>query len=409
MTPVISAEKLSVSYGDHQVLENLSLAVEEGGFIGILGPNGCGKTTFLRTLSRILEPDAGAVMVEGLDVSTYDTKALAKILGCVRQETDVAFGFTVREIVLMGRHPHIGRLAPLSETDLAIADEAMRTTNTLHLADRLVTEVSGGERQRVLIARTLAQQPRILLLDEPTSHLDINHQLEILQLIHSLTPKITVVGVFHDFNLASYFCDRLILMNGGKITAAGTPAEVLTANRIRESFQVQMLVSLHPLTGKPYCVPEYETASETAAENGVRVHVISGGGSGAKLFHALASRGCRITAGVVAINDADFSAAAALDVEIITEPPFAAVSYASAQRLREIIHGSDAVVVCGMPIGQGNLANLLVLQDADVPIYFLGECEDFTGGEASALVEELCGNGAVQVSDTCDLIRRLGL
>ena len=407
MTPVISAEKLSVSYGDHKVLADLSLAVEEGGFIGILGPNGCGKTTFLRALSRILEPDAGAVMVEGLEISAYDTKALARILGCVRQETDVAFAFTVREIVLMGRHPHLGRLAPLSETDMAIANEAMKTTNTLHLADRLITEVSGGERQRVLIARTLTQQPRILLLDEPTSHLDINHQLEILHLIHGLIPKITVIGVFHDFNLASYFCDRLILMSEGVIVAAGTPAEVLTASRIRECFHVRMLVNMHPLTGKPYLIPEYDGAAKAAVSGGARIHVISGGGSGTEVFCALMSRGCRVTAGVVAVNDADCAAASAQGIEVITEPPFCAVSDESVQRLREVIGGSDAVVVAGMMVGAGNLANLRVLRDTVVPIYFVGECEDFSGGEAARLIRELCGKGAVEVSDVAGLIRRL--
>ncbi|MDR0981039.1 MAG: ABC transporter ATP-binding protein [Methanocalculaceae archaeon] len=404
MTPVISAEQLSVSYGDHKVLRDLSLVVEEGRFIGILGPNGCGKTTFLRALSRILAPDAGAVLIEGLDVAAYDTRELARILGCVRQETDVAFPFTVREIVLMGRHPHIGRLAPLGEADLSIADEAMRRTNTLHLADKLITEVSGGERQRVLIARTLTQQPKILLLDEPTSHLDINHQLEILSLIRELTPKITVVGVFHDFNLASYFCDRLILMSGGQIVAAGTPAEVLTEERISESFSVRMLVHMHPLTGKPYLVPAYDVA---AGAGGVRVHVISGGGSGSELYHLLLLHGFRVTAGVLAANDSDAAAAAALGIEAVVEPPFAAVSAAAVEGMRGLVAEADAVVVAGMPVGLGNLANLSVLKDADVPVYFLGRCEDYAGGAADALCAELAGDGAVAVVSAADLMRRI--
>lgn len=404
MTPVISAENLEVSYGDHTVLRDLSLAVEEGRFIGILGPNGCGKTTFLRALSQILVPDSGAVMIEGLDVAAYDTRELARILGCVRQDTDVAFPFTVREIVLMGRHPHVGRLAPLTDADLVIADEAMRTTNTLHLADRLVTEVSGGERQRVLIARTIAQQPKILLLDEPTSHLDINHQLEILSLIQSLTPGITVVGVFHDFNLASYFCDRLILMSEGRIIAAGTPAEVLTAERIGESFSVRMLVHMHPLTGKPYLVPEYMPA---AAAKNHRVHVISGGGTGTELFHLLLLHGCRVTAGVLAVNDPDAAAAGALGIEAVVEPPFAAVCAGSVERLRGMLAAADLVVVAGMPVSAGNLANLSVLREVDVPIYFLGKCEDYAGGAAEACVAELTACGAVTVEYAADLIRRI--
>lgn len=402
--PVISAEGLSVSYGNHKVLADLSLAVEEGRFIGILGPNGCGKTTFLRALSRILVPDAGAVMIEGLDVAAYDTRVLARVLGCVRQETDVAFPFTVREIVLMGRHPHVGRLAPLGGADLSIADEAMLKTNTLHLADKLITEVSGGERQRVLIARTIAQQPKVLLLDEPTSHLDINHQLEILSMIQELTPKITVVGVFHDFNLASYFCDRLILMNAGRIVAAGTPTEVLTAERILESFDVRMLVHTHPLTGKPYLIPEYSVAT---AASGVRVHVISGGGSGSELYHLLLLHGCLVTAGVLAANDSDAAAAAALGIEAVIEPPFAAVSGESVERLLGLLADADAVVVVGMPVSLGNLANLSVLREVDVPVYFLGRCGDYAGGAADALFAELVGRGAVEVVSAADLMRRI--
>ncbi|HJJ61882.1 MAG TPA: ABC transporter ATP-binding protein, partial [Methanocorpusculum sp.] len=207
MTFAAEAKDITVGYGDHTVLKSVSLDIEQGGFIGILGPNGCGKTTFLRSLSKVLKPEDGVVYIDGKTVSSYDAKTFAKTLGCVSQETETGFEFTVKDIVLMGRHPHIGRLTPLKAEDYAIAEEAMRFTNVLSFKDRLVTELSGGERQRVLIAKTLAQQPKILLLDEPTNHLDVCHQIEILQLIRSLTPKITVIGVLHDLNLASYFCD----------------------------------------------------------------------------------------------------------------------------------------------------------------------------------------------------------
>lgn len=404
MKPIISAEDISVSYGDHDVLKRMSLAVEEGRFIGILGPNGCGKTTFLRALSRILKPDAGVVYLEGSEIESFDAKNLAKTIGCVRQETDVAFPFTVREIVLMGRHPHIGRVAPLTEKDLMIADEAMKTTNTAHLADRLITEVSGGERQRVLIARTLAQQPKILLLDEPTSHLDINHQVEILSMIRDLTPEMTVIGVFHDLNLASYFCDKLILMGEGSILAAGTPAEVLTSERILSSFQIKMIVSTHPLTGKPYLVPEYGIKT---SHTKTHVHVISGGGSGTEIFYTLSLYGYHVTAGVLAANDTDASAAAALGVEAIIEPPFAEVSEASLSRLQELLASAKAVVITEMPVGFGNLANFEALLLTSAEIFFLGETEDYTGGKGFAIRETLMQKGAVTVKDIPDLLHRL--
>ncbi len=404
MTPTISADNISVRYGDHKVIEQFSLAVDQGGFIGILGPNGCGKTTFLRALSRILKPDQGAVFIEGLDAESYDSRTLAKTIGCVGQETDVAFPFTVREIVLMGRYPHIGKLAPLSPNDLAIADEAMKTTNTFHLADRLVTEISGGERQRVLIARTLTQQPKILLLDEPTSHLDINHQIEIMDLIRDLTPKITVIGVFHDLNLASYFCDRIVLMKQGKILAVGTPMEVLTPEKIRESFSVGMMVSTHPLTGKPHLIPEY---GFQPASSSTRIHVISGGGTGTELLHTLCLHGFTVSTGVLAANDSDCLAAVKLGLETIIEPPFSVVSDDSVQKLKKMLADADKIVVTGMPVGYGNLANLKALTDVSTPIYLIGEGEDYTDGEATRIRRTLIENGAVIVSTITALMKIL--
>jgi iron complex transport system ATP-binding protein len=404
MTPAISADNISVRYGEHHVIEQFSLAVDQGGFIGILGPNGCGKTTFLRAISRILKPDKGAVFIEGLDAESFDSRALAKTIGCVGQETDVAFPFTVREIVLMGRYPHIGKLAPLSPKDLAIADEAMKTTNTYHLADRLITEISGGERQRVLIARTLTQQPKILLLDEPTSHLDINHQIEIMELIRDLTPKITVIGVFHDLNLASYFCDRIVLMKQGKILAVGTPAEVLTPEKIRESFSVGMMVSTHPLTGKPHLIPEYGVLPASAS---TRIHVISGGGTGTEILHTLCLHGFTVSAGVLAANDSDCLAAVKLGLETVIEPPFAVVSDASVQKLKQMLVRADKIVVTGMPVGYGNLANLKALTGVSKPVYLIGEGEDYTDGEATRIRRALIGSGAVIVPDITVLMKML--
>ncbi len=404
MTQTISADNISVKYGDHQVIEEFSLAVDQGGFIGILGPNGCGKTTFLRALSRILKPDDGAVFIEGLDAESYDSRTLAKTIGCVGQETDVAFPFTLREIVLMGRYPHIGKLAPLSANDLAIADEAMKKTNTLHLADRLITEVSGGERQRVLIARTLTQQPKILLLDEPTSHLDINHQIEIMDLIRDLTPKITVIGVFHDLNLASYFCDRIVLMKQGKILAVGTPIEVLTPEKIRESFSVGMMVSTHPLTGKPHLIPEYGVHP---ASTSTRIHVISGGGTGTEILYTLCLHGFIVSTGVLAANDSDCLAAVKLGLETVIEPPFAVVSEMSVQKLKTMLTNADKIVVTGMPVGYGNLANLKALTEISTPVYLIGKGEDYTDGEATRIRKTLIENGAVVISDITTLMKIL--
>ena len=404
MNIAAEADNITVGYGEHTVLKSVSLAIEQGGFLGILGPNGCGKTTFLRSLSKVLKPEDGVVYIDGKTVSSYDAKTFAKTVGCVSQETETGFEFSVRDIVLMGRHPHIGRLAPLTAGDYAIADEAMRFTNTLQFKDRLVTELSGGERQRVLIAKTLAQQPKILLLDEPTNHLDVCHQIEILQLIRSLTPKITVIGVLHDLNLASYFCDRLVLMEKGQILSVGTPAEVLTPERVYDVFSVRMIVSPHPVTGKPYLIPEYGIPQTPGSRH---IHVISGGGSGAELFYSLSLHGFTVTAGVLSANDSDAQAASVLGIETILEPPFAGVSEASAARLKELVAKADAVVVTAMPVGHGNLSNLTALAGCKVPVYVLGEFADYTGGLAKEARQKILDEGGICTADVMSLMKKL--
>ena len=404
MNIAAEAKDITVGYGEHTVLKSVSLAIEQGGFLGILGPNGCGKTTFLRSLSKVLKPEDGVVYIDGKTVSSYDAKTFAKTVGCVSQETETGFEFSVRDIVLMGRHPHIGRLAPLTAEDYAIADEAMRFTNTLQFKDRLVTELSGGERQRVLIAKTLAQQPKILLLDEPTNHLDVCHQIEILQLIRSLTPKITVIGVLHDLNLASYFCDRIVLMEKGQILSVGTPAEVLTPEQVYNVFSVRMIVSPHPVTGKPYLIPEYGIPQTPGSRH---IHVISGGGSGAELFYSLSLHGFTVTAGVLSANDSDAQAASVLGIETILEPPFAAVSEASAARLKELVAKADAVVVTAMPVGHGNLSNLTALAGCKVPVYVLGEFADYTGGLAKEARQKILDEGGICTADVMSLMKKL--
>ncbi len=409
---MVRTEGLDVSYGDTRVLEAVSLAVQEGSFIGILGPNGCGKTTLMRALSRIIEPAAGTVMVDGREIGEYSIRGLATIMGAVPQETAVTFDFTVEEIVQMGRHPHLGRLSSMGEEDYVICRHAMEITNTAYLADRLITEISGGERQRVLIARALAQKPRVLLLDEPTSHLDISHQIEILSIIRGLVPQVTVIGVFHDINLAAYFCDTIILMEQARIAAVGTPAAVITDQNIREVFGVEMIVRTHPITGRPYVVPRYEPGP--VVERPLRVHVVCGGGTGAETLYALRSAGHEVTVGVLSANDSDCTTADGLGIRVIREPPFAPISRRSLEEYAAVLRASDAVVVTGMPVGPGNIDNLRALLDHAGLLVFLlspGGADpadhDYTGGEATAILDALLNNGAVRVGSVSELLDRL--
>lgn len=401
---MIRVDGVSYRYADAQVLKSVCFHAERGSFVGIIGPNGSGKTTLLKTLDRILTPEAGTITIDERDLASFSGIERAREIGVVPQETAINFDFTVREVVLMGRHPYIGRFASESSQDFEIARRAMELTAILHLADRPVTAISGGERQRVIIARAIAQQPRFLLLDEPTSHLDIGHQLEILSIIRQLGDEVTTIAVFHDINLAASFCDRLILMMDGEIRTLGIPAEVLTPAHIREVFGIEAEVRVNQLTGRPSVVPVMAYPRVPAA--GLRVHVVCGGGAGSALLVDLVRRGYTVSAGVLCVNDSDYETARRLGIETVSEPPFHAVQADSVVSLRRMLGAADVVVVTAMPIGPGNIANLRIAGEfAGKPLYLLGwtdkalqEC-DFAGGETARIVRVLIAAGAEQIPD----------
>ena len=250
-------------YNSFKALDSITFKVDEGDFVGILGPNGSGKTTLLRCLNGILKPKGGCVLIDGEDVNLLSRHEVAKRVGVVPQESYIGFNFKVLDVVLMGRHPHIKRFE--SKHDLEIAFRAMEVVKVRHLADRFITNVSGGERRRIIIARALAQEPKILLLDEPTVHLDINHQIEIMELLKELCVKkrLTVIAVFHDFNLAGRYCNKLVLLSKGRIVALGNPKEVLTEENIRKVFHVQVIVEHNRLLNSIHVIPYRTVTHET--------------------------------------------------------------------------------------------------------------------------------------------------
>ncbi|MCK4267611.1 MAG: heme ABC transporter ATP-binding protein [Actinomycetia bacterium] len=256
MTFKVELSDISLSYEGVRVLEKIGFSVGEGDFIGVIGPNGSGKTTLLRTIARVLRPESGAVFVNGLNINQLSRREIAQNIAVVSQETNMVFSFTAFEVVLMGRTPHASRFKIEDQDDFVIAEEVMKVTDTWHLADRPISELSGGEKQRVMIAQALAQKTRLLLLDEPTSHLDINHQLQILDLIRNRSRGgLAVVAVFHDLNLASRFADILILLKDGCVHINGLPEEVLTVDNIGEVFAVDAHIEKHPATGETYIYP----------------------------------------------------------------------------------------------------------------------------------------------------------
>lgn len=244
----IKIADLSAGYQGHPVVHGVSLNISQGSWLGIIGPNGSGKTTLLRALSRYLKPEQGAVYLDGRDLSSLRHQELAQQMATVGPAAAGDFDFTVGELVLLGRTPHLSRWRTEGNADWQIVERAMRLTDTTHLAERYTDQLSSGERQRVLLARALAQQPQVLLLDEPTSHLDIHHQIEVMELLDRLrlTEGLTLVSVMHDLNLASLYCGCLALMSDGKIHCMGSPWEVLSSTHIGKVYGCEVEIRRHP-------------------------------------------------------------------------------------------------------------------------------------------------------------------
>ena len=238
-------------------LQDVSVSIVPGSLTGLLGPNGCGKTTLLKLLSGVLKPELGSVRLGDRELRQMSPRAVAQQIAVVPQETHPAFDFTVLEMVLMGRHPHLGAFQLEGPGDLAIAREAMLATGIAHLAGRAYMTLSGGEKQRVVVASALAQQPRVLLLDEPTASLDLGYQLEIASLLKQLNRErgVTMVLATHDLNLAASLCDTLVLVRGGRVLMQGPAREVLTSSTVQQLYGVIADVSFHERAGHLTVIP----------------------------------------------------------------------------------------------------------------------------------------------------------
>ena len=259
---MLQASELSYGYASGNrarafTLDQISVLVERGSLTGLLGPNGCGKTTLLKLLSGVLQPHRGVVSLNGLSLAGRSRRDIARHLAVVPQETHPAFDYTVMEMVLMGRHPHLSPFQLEGPSDLALAQDAMTATGTAHLAPRAYMTLSGGEKQRVVIASALTQLPDVLLLDEPTASLDLGYQLEVASLLRRLNLErgVTMVLATHDLNLAASLCDRLILMREGRVVAQGPTRDVLTAAQIRRVYGVDADVSFHGPAGHVTVTP----------------------------------------------------------------------------------------------------------------------------------------------------------
>lgn len=256
---VIETKNLNWAYNGIKVLDNVSINIRFGTFTGILGPNGAGKTTLLKQILNLLQVEKDSILIRGTDIKTYTRKELAKIEAYVPQSIKIDFNFTVEQVVLMGRTPFLGRFDRESKKDIQISEWAMKETGVFEFKDKLITQLSGGELQRVVIARALTQEPVILALDEPTSHLDIHHQINILSILRTLAKRegLTIIAVLHDVNHALEYCDNLFLMDQGKIVKSGSPINVITPEIMKNIYNLNVKITENPFTGNPYMVHDF--------------------------------------------------------------------------------------------------------------------------------------------------------
>jgi len=388
---------IACRYDAANVLENIDFSAKGGDFIGVVGPNASGKSTLLKSISKVLKPHTGVVLLNERDVHTLKSAEIAKNLAVVPQESVISFAFTALEVVLMGRTPHLNRFEMESTQDLIIAQKSMELTNTWYLAERPIDTLSGGEKQRIIIARALTQEPRVLLLDEPTDHLDINHQIEILDLIKRLSKEkeMVVIGVFHDLNIVSQYCDRLILLHKGRIFAAGGAGDVLTGENIEKVYGVKVTVKQDDISGKLLIHPQRKRMIKEAK---AKVHVIAGSGSAVSLMNELVENGYNVSLGVINIGDSDYVAAKALELDIVEEKPFSPITKENYEKNLELIKQADYVILTNIPIGFANIKNLKAAGEAQNLIIVEKEPiekRDYTEGEATKLYHELKANATL--------------
>ncbi|UPV73420.1 heme ABC transporter ATP-binding protein [Halorussus limi] len=395
---MIEIDDVAVELGGNRILDGVTTTVDEGQFVGLVGPNGAGKTTLLRTIHGVLKPDSGEVCVGGDPVSSLTSKEASRRVAVVPQDTTLSFDFPVEDVVAMGRHPYRSRFAgsQSAASDRERVEAAMARTEVEHLADRSITAVSGGERQRVLLARALAQDAPALLLDEPTASLDINHQVRTLELVRELADEDgkTVVAAIHDLNLAAHYCDELRLLAGGEIRASGDPEAVLAEDHLEAAFDTRAVVSAHPVTGSTYVT----ALPERPAEREGRVHVVGGGGTVSRLLYVLSAAGYEVSVGALNEGDSDLETARSLGLDAVTEEPFAPVGDEARRAVEDRVRRADATVLADVEVGAGNLANLRAAREAESVVVVeerpFAE-RNYAGSDAAALYRELSERGQV--------------
>ncbi|MGB9965832.1 heme ABC transporter ATP-binding protein [Halobacterium hubeiense] len=402
----LDVRDVDVELGGTQILDAVSADVNDGRLVGVVGPNGAGKSTLLRAMNGVVEPSAGTVLVDDDAVHELPSKAASRRIASVPQDTSLGFEFTVRETVEMGRHAHVPRFG--TDPDPEAVERAMERAEVAQFADRDVTSLSGGEKQRVLLARALAQQAPVLLLDEPTASLDVNHQVRTLELVRGLAADAdrAVVAAIHDLDLAARYCDELVLVAGGRVLDSGRPEDVLTPERVREAFDARVAVGTDPATGDPTVTPLPDAGDDLAE----RVHVLGGGDAATPVLRVLAAAGATATVGPVGEGSLDHETATRFGFDAVTTPPLSPPDDAAVARARDLVADADSVVVPDEAASWG--ANPELHDAADAAVVVGDEAGPTLGArvELDALVDALAALDAdaepFAVADGGDLTDR---
>ncbi len=411
----LEARSIAVDLGGRRVLAGVDLELREGELLAVIGPNGSGKTTLLRTLLGLQTPSEGQARIQGRPAEELPPTARARRAAWMPQEERPSENLTVEDYVGLARFPHIGAFGLEDASDRRAVETALAACDLGAFRERGVLDLSGGERQRVLFARALAQESPVLVLDEPTSHLDMARQFEVMAYLdwfRRTAPGRAVLVSMHDLNLACRYADRLLWLARGQVAAVGTPRASVTAERIFQVFGVETVVQVRE--GQIVVFPPRPpTEPPRFGAAGRRVHVICGGGSAEALLPALVEDGHSVSAGALHLLDSDEVLARELHVSCSADAPFSQLSDPVRAENRRLMTSADAIVVAPLAIGPANLPNLedlravasgrriLLLDGQPLPE------RDFTGGQATRILQELESRGAVHVSGIPALLRML--
>ncbi|GCE12669.1 ABC transporter ATP-binding protein [Tengunoibacter tsumagoiensis] len=433
--PLVQMQSVSFGYSKQTLLYDVSVQIRSGEMVGLLGPNGSGKTTLLRLLSGAIHPRQGQVLLLGKTLRQWGRRATAQRVAVVPQEMHMPFAFTVEEMVQLGRTPFVPAFfGTRGSQDEKAVQEAMEIAGVSAFAKRSFNELSGGERQRVTIAMALAQEPALLLLDEPTAHLDIKYQIETLALAQRLNRErgVTIIAALHDLNLAARYFPRLLLFQRG-IVADASPAEVLQPELLSRVYGIPIQVGI--LRGSQHLsiLPPVDDAQAVNRKEGSHplIHVMAGGGSGELLMRALADAQLPFVAGALNVGDSDHALALRLAQEVITEQPFAPISLPALTRVQQSLEHVRVLLICPTAIGPGNL---ILLQEAyavaqrGVSVLLLQgtidgtactppetgnlqrtsqsdfSARDYTGGQGAMLLEKIISAGGQEVSSVVEAL-----